>query len=417
MILVTIALLFFAMLFILFPFISEVKTRRNQFAMKRELGELQNIELFKEQRALFLAQLESGELDEQQYQDLSLGAEKLLLANTKATTPLHYKNYSRGVWLLPCLLIILPIITLVTYYHLGAYQDEVIKSLIDRQSNVIPVNEVDNLAKNTKLIMALEKRVKQTPDNIYYWTILAQAAIGRNDFTAANDYFSSALKIDPQDSFLLGQYAESLFLVDQSRFTERVREAVDLAYSADPSGSTVLGLKGIEAYSTGEPAIAAEFWRKAQIELDPSSSIYKGLQVAIDQAESLVFSLGSHDLDRPLKKEGRQIILNVSIDPSISVEEDQLVFVAAIKAGGSSVPLAAKKISASRLPTAVILSDADALIPGQNLSSTEEIQVIARLSSTGLATPQAGDWEAVSGPFKIKKNLSEYPLIINSKRP
>ena len=52
---------------------------------------------------------------------------------------------------------------------------------------------------------------------------------------SANNYFLAALEVDPQDSFLLAQYAESLFLVDDSKFTSRVVFAVDRAFTADPT--------------------------------------------------------------------------------------------------------------------------------------------------------------------------------------
>jgi cytochrome c-type biogenesis protein CcmH len=360
--------------------------------------------------------LASGELDEQQYHDLNLGAEKLLLANTEATTSLSEENFLGGIWLLPCLLIALPIITITTYYHLGAQQDEIIKELIEEQSDNVYSNQRENLARNIRLNDALEKRVKQTPNNIYYWTLLAQFAISKNDFPKANDYFLTALQIDPQDSFLLAQYAESLFLVDQSKFTERVRLAVDKADEVDPSNSTVLGLKGIEAYSKGKPAIAAKFWRKAQIGLDPDGSIYGGLQIGIEQAESLVLSSSFTESNDSFSKGIKQIVLTVSLHPSIPIKKNQIVFVAAIRPGDSKMPIAAKKISASRLPATIILSDLDSLMPGQNLSAVEEIQVVARLSSTGSATPQAGDWEAIGEPFALEEYSTEYKLIINSKR-
>jgi cytochrome c-type biogenesis protein CcmH len=416
MFIVTIAILIFAMLFVLFPFVSDIKARRDKAVSQSRFTEHQNIALFEEQKGLFAAQLASGELDEQQYNDLNLGAEKLLLANTEATTSLSEENFSGGIWLLPCLLIALPIITITTYYHLGAQQDEIIKELIEEQSDNVYSNQRESLARNIRLNDALEKRVKQTPNNIYYWTLLAQFAISKNDFPKANDYFLTALQIDPQDSFLLAQYAESLFLVDQSKFTERVRLAVDKAYEVDPSNSTVLGLKGIEAYSKGKPAIAAKFWRKAQIGLDPYGSIYGGLQIGIEQAESLVLSSSFTESNDSFSKDIKQIVLTVSLHPSIPIKKNQIVFVAAIRPGDSKMPIAAKKISASRLPATIILSDLDSLMPGQNLSAVEEIQVVARLSSTGSATPQAGDWEAIGEPFALEEYSTEYKLIINSKR-
>ena len=46
-----------------------------------------------------------------------------------------------------------------------------------------------------------------------------------------------------------------------------------------------------------------------------------------------------------------------------------------------------------------MLTDADALVAGQELSTAKRIKIVARLSSSGSATPQAGDWEAVSDSF------------------
>ena len=417
MMIATIATSICAMLFVLFPFISDIKSRRDKGVPQKRLTEHQNIALFKEQTTFFAAQLETGELNEQQYHDLNLSAERLLLENTEATRPLPEGNFSGGFWLLPCLIFALPIITITTYYNLGAQQDEMIKVLIEGQSNIASANQIQNFTKNIQLIEALEKRVKQKPDNIYYWTLLAQFAISENDFPAANEYFLSALRIDPQDSFLLAQYAESLFLVDQSKFTERVKSAVEKAYEANPSNSTVLGLKGIEAYSLGEPAVAAKFWRDAQMGLDPEGNVYRGLQIGIEQAESLVSSTSYEESNDSLPKGIRQVVLQVSLDPTISFEKHQIVYVAAIRSSGSKMPIAVKKINVSRLPATIILSDLDSVIPNQNLSSAEEIQLVARLSSSGSATPQTGDWEVISEPFALKNYRTEYQLIINRKRP
>jgi cytochrome c-type biogenesis protein CcmH len=97
--------------------------------------------------------------------------------------------------------------------------------------------------------------------------------------------------------------------------------------------------------------------------------------------------------------------------------KDKFVFVAAIQANGSAMPLAAKKIKVSQLPITLTLSDMDALIPGHELSTSKEIKLVARLSLSGSATPLPGDWEVVSEPFKLKTENLKQVLIISQKRP
>jgi cytochrome c-type biogenesis protein CcmH len=81
------------------------------------------------------------------------------------------------------------------------------------------------------------------------------------------------------------------------------------------------------------------------------------------------------------------------------------------------MPLAAKKIQAGQLPISIILSDEDAVMPGQELSSAKDIKLVARLSISGSATPQSGDWETTSKTIKLTEETETVSLVIDQKRP
>lgn len=68
------------------------------------------------------------------------------------------------------------------------------------------------------------------------------------------------------------------------------------------------------------------------------------------------------------------------------------VFVIA-RAPGGGPPLAVKRLKAKDLPAAFRLDDSDAMVPGRNLSSAPEVQLVARLSASGNAIRQPGDIE------------------------
>jgi len=256
------------------------------------------------------------------------------------------------------------------------------------------------------LIAMISERVKQRPDNIYYWTILAQEAVSRGDMSAAANYFSETVRIEPRESYLLGQYAQALFFAENNRFTQRVNTAIDNAFAVDSSNQTVLGLKGIQAFESRDYKLAITFWQGAAQQLDPASSDWQALQNGIQKARQLMGDTIP----------GVELAIALSIDKNIQFSANQLVFVAVIEAEGPPMPIAARKLSASQLPTEIFLSDKDALVDGRNLSSAENIRVIARLSTSGTATPQAGDWEAVSDIIAIAGNQKSLELNISRQR-
>ena len=266
-----VALFLGAFFFLIYPFMTNSLGLDDIFSEEVKITEKENVRLYREQKTLFQQQLNRGEIDNQQYENLLLESKHLLLLNTQTGQNKVLGIPSNGLWLLPILLLILPLIALLIYQEIGAGEDQKIASLIERQS-FVGQKDTDQLQGNIQLIAALERRVSSRPDNVYYWVMLAQSAIADDNLIGASEYFAAALKVNPRDSFLLAQYAETLFLVDDSRFTDRVVSAVDVAFSADQSNHTVLGLKGIEAFVNGDPDLAISYWRRAQDDLGLAAS-------------------------------------------------------------------------------------------------------------------------------------------------
>jgi|TARA_B110000444_G_scaffold193635_1_gene183789 cytochrome c-type biogenesis protein CcmH len=409
-------LIAFAFLFVFYPFVFSDISSTSKGQEQAKIAEKDNVRLFKEQQEQFQQQLDIGDIDSQQFERLLTEAEQLLLANTSLISNRKHTALEGGGWLLPILLFVLPLVTIVLYQETGAIEDQEIATLIELQSA-----NGTNLSLepwSAELVEALQQRVISRPDNIYYWAMLAQWAISNNDMASANGYFSAALEVAPRDSFLLAQYAESLFLLEANRFTPRVAAAVDAAFAADATNQTVLGLKGIEAFSNGDLSVAISYWQRAQQQLEPASATFQGLQTGIDRAELMLASSadGSAAANFFADTQTHKVSVRVSIDPQVSTTPDQRVFVAALREGGSPMPLAAKKISVSQLPATIVLSDTDALIAGQALSTATTIKVVARLSLSGSATPQTGDWEAVSDSFKLDEKGAQVSLLINRQR-
>jgi len=402
-------LLLAASAFVLYPFAVRQSNDNENVSATRQQA---NVRLFKEQQAQFLQQMERSEIDQTECQRLVADAQQLLLRNTEAESSETSAVIRQGLWLVPVLLLLMSSATFYSYQKLGAEQDEHIQYLMSLGAE----QTADELAAawSSELTAAIEKRVQQRPDNIYYWAMLAQSAIAKGDLLAASDYFASAIEVEPNDSFLLAQYAEALFLVDGSRFSERVTSALDRAFAADSSNSAVLGLKGIQAFENSQYQLAITYWEGARQGLDPASPTWQALQAGIDRVNQVLNALDD-SAAQPIS--ATQVKIVVSISPDISFTPDQLVFVAAIRESGPPMPLAARKLRAGDLPINITLSDKDALMASQNLSSASRIRLVARLSTTGSATPESGDWEALSDAFELSSAKASVRLNINRQRP
>ena len=105
----------------------------------------------------------------------------------------------------------------------------------------------------------------------------------------------------------------------------------------------------------------------------------------------------------------------VSIDPALAaqVSPQDIVFIYANAAEGPRLPLAIIRTTVDKLPYDFILDDSLAMNPQMKLSQVTSVMVRARISKTGNAMPQPGDFGASVGPVtpgsadELKLNISK----------
>ena len=372
-------LLLLASLFLVYPFVRHDKAEVQDDADA-------NLQIFRDQQAQLDSQLQQQEIKQPQYDQLLAEAKQLLLLNSQKPQADENQAPRKSGWLLPFSLLLLPIFCLASYHYLGAAADEKILKMLE-QNTQLSVDDPQAQFKQQALFSAIEKRAAQRPDNIYYWILLAKRAVQQNDLSSAQFHYAQAIKASPEDSYLLAQYAEITFMLADSQFTDEVNRAMDKAFAIDSSNPTVLGLKGIQAFETEQWQLAITYWQEASRQMEQGSPTATALKAGIARAQK---RLGIE----PQEQLSPQVEITVSIDKSIQFDPNQTVFVALVAISGAPMPLAAKKLRAGDLPTTITLSNADAVMEGYNLSSVNEVRAVARLSQSGSATPQIGDWEA-----------------------
>ena len=395
-------LLLLASLFLVYPFIRHDRTVVQDDADA-------NLQIFRDQQAQLDSQLQQQEIKQPQYEQLLAEAKQLLLLNSQKPQVEETVVSVKVGRLLPVALLLLPIFCLASYHYLGAAADEKILKMLE-QNTQLSVDDPQAQFKQQELFSAIEKRAAQRPDNIYYWILLAKRAVQQNDLSSAQFHYAQAIKASPEDSYLLAQYAEITFMLADSQFTDEVNRAIDKAFAIDSSNPTVLGLKGIQAFETEQWQLAITYWQEASRQMEQGSPTATALKAGIARAQK---RLGIE----PEQQLSPQVEISVSIDKAIQFDPNQTVFVALVATSGAPMPLAAKKLRAGDLPTTITLSNSDAVMEGYNLSSVDEVKAVARLSETGSATPQVGDWEAAiqrvdlsSGKYSLALEISRQRL-------
>jgi cytochrome c-type biogenesis protein CcmH len=86
------------------------------------------------------------------------------------------------------------------------------------------------------------------------------------------------------------------------------------------------------------------------------------------------------------------------------------VFVIARAVGGPPMPVAAEKHAVSELPFTATLDDGDSPMPTMKLSQLHEVELVARLSSSGTAMRQNGDLESM--PVRITLPASKAVALV-----
>ena len=362
-----------------------------------------NILVYQEQLSSYKKQNERGEISEAEYESLALESKRLLLDNTRQGESKVLTQSSPLILLM--LIGILTVSGIYLYDRLGAVEDKEISELFEKRDRLIRThNYTPEFDKN--LFEKVRERYDKRPGNRYYADLVIQFLGQSGNYHQAARFLETVLKNMPEDSYFLAEYAQILFLKAGQKVTQEVKGAIETAYRTDQSNSTVLGLKGVDAYQSARYRDAISFWKQAMASMPAGSDDYLALSEGIDKARRQLGETVSNKV----------VNIDVVVGEGVTFKKDQLVFVALVEHGGPPMPLAATRVPASHLPTTLSLSDQHSLVQSRPLSSVKQLVAVARISSTGSATPSPGDWEGKSSAFEMKNDQVSIKVVIDHQR-
>lgn len=260
-------------------------------------------------------------------------------------------------------------------------------------------------------IAQLEAELQRNPDQAEGWRLLAQAYQREEQAMKARDAYAKAVELAPQDAGLLAEAAQARALANDKRLFDA--EAIALLQRAlqnEPGQQRARWFLGIAQRQAGDNAAAAATWEPLLVQVDAATAA--SLRTEIDSARS---AAGLAPLAAVASASA--ISVRVSLDPAfaarVRLRGDASVFVIAREVGGAPMPVAAEKRNVSELPLVATLDDGDSPMPTRKLSQLREVDLIARLSTSGTANRQQGDVE--SKPVRITlPATSQVSLVIGA---
>lgn len=234
-----------------------------------------------------------------------------------------------------------------------------------------------------EMVTSLSERLENNPDDVDGWKMLGRSYVQLSRFDDAIAAFEQALERGSStDAQALADLAEAIIMKQEGSAAGRAGELIESALAAAPANSKALFYGGIAAIQRNDPSLAADRW-EALLALSPPEEIRPILQQRIAEWRGAAAGVPP-----------ARVSVNVTLSETAraSLDDSVTVFIIARDPSRPGPPVAAERRKAGELPATIELTDADAMIPGRNLSQFPRLEIVARASLSGQPAEQPGDW-------------------------
>jgi cytochrome c-type biogenesis protein CcmH len=385
-----------------------------------------NLVIYDERVAEYSQQLSDGEITQAEYEVFLLELKRNLLSETGTEQEAASKDAGRIP--LVCAIIV-PLFALFAYSDFGLswgrINDVALAESIQQQSP----HDQDAMAAN---VDTLAERLQNQPDNHEGWYMLGRSYLAMGKFEEAADAFAHMLETFTDDHSLHAYWAEALYMSDDRVVTPRVAAAIEKTLALNPHDITMLEIKALGQFQRQELRAAIMTFQKALASgaegerADMINRAIVRIQEDLGDAPMMTDAPLQADADQPPAAEstsapgnqttaGRSLQVLVEVADTVNMPASTPVFVFARAVSGPPMPLAVQRLTKAGLPTLITLDESMAMMQGMGLANFDTVQVVARISASGIANAGPDDYQALSGPIDLTKKTDVIKLQIEKQ--
>jgi cytochrome c-type biogenesis protein CcmH len=261
-------------------------------------------------------------------------------------------------------------------------------------------------AQIAEMVEKLAQRLRKTPGDAEGWAMLARSYTVLGKRPEALQAYAKAMELRKDDPNLLADYADVMAMDSGGKLSNASMKLVERALQIDPRNLKALALAGTYAFDRKDYAKAKRNWEQV-VQFGPTDNpMVQQAQLGLAELKSTTSDNASASSlpQQDTKTAGSPSVSGVvSLSPNLTsrVDPNDTVFIFAQAADGPKMPLAVLRKQVKDLPFQFKLDDSMAMAPAMRLSSVEKVVVGARISKSGNATPQPGDFSAKTAPITV----------------
>ena len=254
------------------------------------------------------------------------------------------------------------------------------------------------------MVSKLARRLEKEPDDLAGWLMLgrSQTALGQYPLAVRAYQRADRLEGGRNAEAVLGM-AEAMLLQSDGKMDDRAARLFERALELDPTWGKAQFFGALAAQRRGDVPLAISRF-ESMLAAQPPEDVRRVIeeQIAVLKvtppgsaaATAAPTPAAATSAAAPAEAVagGPTISVTVSVAPSLAsrVTAGATLFVFVRAPDRPGPPLAVKRLPAV-LPASVTLTSADSMVPGIAFSDGQTVEVSAKVSADGSATPKAGD--------------------------
>lgn len=289
---------------------------------------------------------------------------------------------ARWFWLVGALVVL----SGLSYLQLGASQAWWPKPLSQRVQ--ISATKPEPL---TEQIRVWQEATQKRPQDAEAWLTLARLHAAQNAHAPAEQALARVLALSPEPDLWI-ERAQMKALSASGVYAGEPWQWIQDVLRTQPQHLNALVLAGSAAFSEKRHAAAQDYWQRALALVPPDSEAGQGLQQALAQAAERVAEMAA----APQSSDAKPLIQGeVRLSPVVQsqIAAGATLFVYAMAEEGSRRPVAIWRGTPTSWPVRFALSDSMGMGAPPVLSSLAQVRLVARVSKTGSAQKQEGDFQ------------------------
>ncbi|HWN11687.1 MAG TPA: c-type cytochrome biogenesis protein CcmI [Pyrinomonadaceae bacterium] len=258
-----------------------------------------NVAVYRDQLNELDADLQSGIISAEQYQQDREEVERRLLSDvslTPETAKENSKVRTAGRGPVYAIALGIPIIAVGFYYQVGTPN-----AIAGRGVAAFPVSNSSRAPAQSGAgagapmtrermeanVAGLAQRLEQNPGDVNGWRMLARSYSNLGKYSEASDAYARATSLKVDDADLWADYALAKTMANSQQMQGEPMELVNKALKLDPENPKALQLSGGAAFQAKRYQEAVSLWERVLKKLPPESELAQALKTKIEEARSL----------------------------------------------------------------------------------------------------------------------------------